>query len=119
MDSKLFGFLFTFVALTQTKAVVFVGEKGSGKSSLAAKLLGETVKEEMPETTALDFKFGVKNRDEKTVKLNIYEIGGGRVLANLLQTVFVGNALEQTVIAICIDLSKAGNSMDNLNFWMN
>jgi len=106
------------VEMAQSKAVVFVGEKGTGKSSLAAKLLGEAVKEEMTETTALEFKYGIKQREDKTVKLNIYEIGGGRVLANLLQSVFVGNKLEDTIIAICIDLSKPGNSMDNLNFWI-
>jgi GTPase SAR1 family protein len=37
-----------------------VGEKGSGKSSLIAKFLGDPVKEDMPETIALDFKFGKK-----------------------------------------------------------
>jgi GTPase SAR1 family protein len=47
------------------KTFLFVGEKGSGKSSLIAKFLGDPVKEDMPETIALDFKFGKKNQDEK------------------------------------------------------
>ena len=64
--------------------MVFLGEKKSGKSSLVAKLLNEPVKEDMPETTALDYKFGTKSRDDKKVKLNVYELGGGRVLSNLL-----------------------------------
>jgi GTPase SAR1 family protein len=42
------------------KTFLFVGEKGSGKSSLIAKFLGDPVKEDMPETIALDFKFGKK-----------------------------------------------------------
>jgi hypothetical protein len=61
-----------------------LGEKKSGKSSLVAKLLNEPVKEEMAETTALDFRFGTKQREDKTVQMNIYELGGGRVLAGLL-----------------------------------
>jgi GTPase SAR1 family protein len=40
------------------KTFLFVGEKRSGKSSLIAKFLGDPVKEDMPETIALDFKFG-------------------------------------------------------------
>jgi len=61
-----------------------LGDKKSGKSSLVAKLLNEPVKEEMSETTALDFRFGTKQREDKTVQINIYELGGGRVLAGLL-----------------------------------
>jgi GTPase SAR1 family protein len=52
-----------------------VGDKQSGKSSLIAKLLDEPVKEDMKETTALDFRFGSKTREEKKQKINIYELG--------------------------------------------
>jgi hypothetical protein len=81
-------------------------------------LFGETAKEELTETTALDFKFGIKQREDKSVKLNVYELGGGRVLANLLQTVFYGSALTSTAIVLCIDLSKPGNSIDSILFWI-
>jgi hypothetical protein len=54
---------------------LFVGDKQSGKSSLIAKLLDEPVKEDMKETTALDFRFGSKTREEKKQKINIYELG--------------------------------------------
>ena len=72
----------------------------------------------MAETTALDFKYGLKQREDKSVKLNVYELGGGRVLSNLLSTVFVGNSIDNIIIVICIDLSKPGNSIDNLAFWL-
>lgn len=98
--------------------MVFLGDKGSGKSSLIAKLFGETAKEEIPETTALDFKFTVKQREDKSVKLNVYELGGGRVLANLLQSIFIGSSLHSTAIVLCIDLSKPGNSVDSILFWL-
>jgi septin family protein len=97
--------------------MVFVGEKGSGKSTLIAKMLAENVKEEMVTTTALEFKSGTKTREDRTVKLNIYELGGGRVLSNLLKTVFVGNSIDHMCIVLCIDLSKPGNAIDNLMFW--
>jgi hypothetical protein len=51
---------------------------------LIAKILGESIKEEMPPTTALEFKSCSKQRDDKQVKVNVYELGGGRVLSNLL-----------------------------------
>lgn len=95
-----------------------MGEKGTGKSSLIAKLLGEPIKEEMPPTTALDFKSGSKQREDKQEKVNVYELGGGRVLANLLSTVFVGNSIDSITIVLCVDLSKPGNSVENLLFWL-
>ncbi len=66
------------------KTFVFVGDKMSGKSSLIAKLLDEPLKDDMKETTALDFRYGTRIKDEKKQKLNIYELGGGRTLASLL-----------------------------------
>jgi hypothetical protein len=41
--------------------------------------------EDVKETTALDLKFGTKKRDEQKARIQCYELGGGRVLANLLQ----------------------------------
>ena len=72
----------------------------------------------MAETTALDFRFGTKQREDKTVQMNIYELGGGRVLAGLLQSVFVGNGIDNAAIIICLDLSKPGNSIESLLFWL-
>ena len=47
----------------------------SGKTSLIAKLLDEPVKEDMTETTALDFRYGTRVKEEKKQKINIYELG--------------------------------------------
>ena len=55
--------------------MVFVGEKSCGKSSLIAKFLDEPVKDDMRETTALDFRYGTRIKDEKKQKVNIYELG--------------------------------------------
>ncbi len=61
--------------VSQDKTVVFVGEKHCGKSSLISKFLEEPVKEDMKETTALDFRYGTRVKDEKKQKVNIYELG--------------------------------------------
>ena len=52
-----------------------MGEKRSGKSSLISKFLDEPVKDDMKETTALDFRYGTRIKDEKKQKVNIYELG--------------------------------------------
>lgn len=76
------------------------------------------MKEEMPTTTALEFKSGSKQKDDKSVKVNVYELGGGRVLSNLLSTVFLGNSIDSITIVLALDLSKPGNSIENLLFWL-
>lgn len=57
------------------KTVVFVGEKQSGKSSLIAKFLDEPLKDDMKETTALDYRYGTRVTEERKQKVNIYELG--------------------------------------------
>jgi hypothetical protein len=64
-----------------------VGDKKSGKSNLILKFLDIQMSSSEPikETVALDFKYGTKKMDEKKVRCQAYELGGGRVLANMLQ----------------------------------
>jgi hypothetical protein len=40
--------------------------------------------ESIKETVALDFKYGSKKIDDKKVRLHSYELGGGRIQANML-----------------------------------
>ena len=42
---------------------------------MIAKYLDEPVKDDMKETTALDFRFGTRYKEEKKQKVNIYELG--------------------------------------------
>lgn len=69
---------------TQQKAFVFVGDKKTGKSSLILKLLDIQLTEEVKETTALDFQFGYQYHEDQKVRVNTYELGGGRLFSNLL-----------------------------------
>ena len=74
----------------------------------------------MKETTALDFRYGIKVKDEKKQKINIYELGGGRTLSNLLQAPLNSYALSNGNLVVCIviDLANAGSSVDTLLFWL-
>ncbi len=42
---------------------------------MIARLLDEPLKDEVKETTALDFRYGTRVREDKKQKLNIYELG--------------------------------------------
>ena len=108
-----------FPADCAVKTVVFVGEKKSGKSSLAAKFLETPLKDDMEETTALDFQYGTKTREDKKVKVNVYELGGGRVLSNMLGAVLNSGNIGSATVCIVVDLAKPGNTVDSLLFWLN
>lgn len=47
------------------KTVIFIGEKRSGKSSLIAKFIDEPVKDDMKETLALEYSYGIKYTEDK------------------------------------------------------
>lgn len=72
----------------------------------------------MKETTALDFRYGIRTKDEKKQKVNIYELGGGRILANLLSAALTPFSISNTVVCISLDLSNPGSSIDSLLFWL-
>ena len=81
-----------------------MGEKGVGKSSLVAKFLDENVADQIEVTTALDFKYGTKMKEEKKIKVNVYELGGGRTLSHMLSTALNERSIASTTVCITIDL---------------
>jgi hypothetical protein len=111
------------------KTFIFVGDKLSGKTSLISKLLDEPMKDDMKETTALDYRYGTRLREDKKQKINIYELGkpltidplgGGRTLSSLLHAPVNGYTLASGSLVVCIvvDLSNPGASVDTLLFWL-
>lgn len=88
------------------KIFVFVGDKKCGKTNLIMKLL-EIQANDIKETIALDFKYADKQKEDKKIRVNTYEIGGGRQLSNLLSApLSVQNIHKIGSICIVIDLSK-------------
>jgi hypothetical protein len=52
-------------------------------------------------------------------RVNAYELGGGRILSNLLQApLSFGNLNSLASVCIVLDLSKPGNCLESLMFWM-
>ena len=86
---------------------------------MIGKFFGDNIKEDMGETIALDYKFGKLMLEDKTQKVSAYEIGGGRSLADMLGVPLNPKSLSSSLIVITIDLSKPGNAIDSLLFWLN
>lgn len=73
----------------------------------------------MGETTALEFNSGIKLSGDKRVKTNVYELGGGRNFANLLEAALSGGNVANTTVCIVVDLTKPGNTIESCLFWIN
>jgi len=101
------------------RTLVFVGDKQSGKSSLILKYLNIQTHDNSSETVALDFKYATKKLDDLTVKVNSYELGGGQILASMLQaSINVQNISKVGAVCIVLDLTKPGNCVESLLFWL-
>jgi hypothetical protein len=73
----------------------------------------------MGETIALDYKFAKLMQEGQSQKVSAYEIGGGRQLADMLGVPLNSKSLVNSLIVITIDLSKPGNAVDSIIFWLN
>lgn len=100
------------------KTCIIVGEKGSGKSTLVSALTNEEVKGERKPTAGIDFKYSAKKVEAKKVVGNFHEIGGGRFLSDLLQTVLNSSKLKDAVVIIAIDMSQPDTALYHLDFWL-
>ena len=62
-----------------------MGDKKCGKTSLINKLLDIQIQNDViKETVALEYRFGSKKLDEQKIRVNCYELGGGKILSNML-----------------------------------
>jgi len=81
--------------------------------------------EKVRQTIGLDYRYDVKTQsfgsEEYKVRVSTYELGGGRILSNLLSSPLCSSNLsEMASICIVLDLSKkkAGNCVESLLFWL-
>ena len=101
------------------KTLIVLGEKKSGKSSLITAFLNESSREESKTTAALEFRFGRKIAGSSKEVVNIYELGGGRLMSNLISAPLTGDNIVNCICMIVLDLSKPGLVLDSLEYWLN
>lgn len=102
----------------QESEVIVVGAKNSGKSSL---ILGFVNKADVPKpTTALEYKFARFSSKEgsKVIIANIWELAGDTQLAQLLDVVLAPAKLARSQVVIVADLSKPGDVLRTVNYWL-
>lgn len=96
--------------------LLFVGSKQAGKSTLIHNFL---MKEDAPKpTTALEYRFARRSTGDDKSVANIWELGGGTQLSQLLKVVLLPERLASSVVAITLDLSIPGEALQTLQFWM-
>lgn len=86
-------------------SLIFVGSKGVGKTTLIHRFLE---REEAPkQTLALEYTFGRKT-NQNLIKdvCHLWELGGGTLYTNLIETPLSANKLPETTIVLVVDLSK-------------
>lgn len=97
------------------KTLFIVGEGKSGKSSIIQNFLLQSSEEAPKATVALEYKFVRSTTD--TVA-HIYELGGGRLLANLVTFPITQETLQNLLIIITLDLSIPYKVLDSLLYWL-
>jgi len=97
--------------------VLFVGSKQAGKSTVINNFLG---KDETPKpTAALEFRFARRSTGthNATAVANLWELGGGTQLSELLKVVLVPGRLSRCVVAVTLDMSSPNDALGTLLFW--
>jgi len=102
---------------------LFVGDSGSGKSSLIQSFLKPTVTKEPKSTFALEYNFARKKGgsgsggSERSVA-HIWELGGDIYEPKLLEIPLTLKGLSNTSVVIVCDLSRPQNIMTSLLRWV-
>lgn len=98
--------------------LLLVGSKGAGKSTLINAFIG---KDDAPKpTTALEYRFARRssNNNSAGAVANIWELGGGTQLSELLKDVLRPERISRSVVAIVLDMSEPGDALKTLTYWL-
>ncbi|CAG9311552.1 unnamed protein product [Blepharisma stoltei] len=106
---------------TSERTIFVLGERKAGKSSLINNLISQSANNEEPRpTVALEYYYaraplGINSTRDLGY---IYELGGGRLLANLVSVPMTAETLSELMIVIAIDLSHPYKVIDSLLYWL-
>ncbi|KAK6113729.1 Dynein light intermediate chain (DLIC) family protein [Brugia pahangi] len=88
---------------TSDTRLIICGSRNCGKTSMIFRFLNRN--EDTKPTIALEYTYGRRNRGKMKDVGNIWELGGGTNLCNLLQIPLSSNYIHQCSLIIVIDLT--------------
>ena len=102
---------------------LFVGQQGSGKSSLLALLQPSVAKEAPKPTVALEYVFARRSRNTSTIKdvAHIWELGGGMNVKGgpeLIGVPITAARLKTAVLGVVLDLERPNNVVYTCARWL-
>lgn len=102
------------------KTLLILGERSSGKSTLVQLFASPAKPEATKPTAALDYSYcraplGISSKRDVG---HVYELGGGRLLADLVSVVLRPELLDSTIVVVTLDLSHPHKVIDSLLFWL-
>lgn len=98
--------------------LLFVGSKQCGKTTLIQSFL---LKDEVPKpTAALEYRFARRQATSHAgnTVANIWELGGGSQLAELVKSVLLPERIGYTVVAVTLDIGSPADALSVLLFWL-
>lgn len=100
--------------------VMFVGDSGSGKSSLIQSFLKPTVNKGPKSTFALEYSFARKKSSTGNAKClaHIWELGGDIYEPGLLEVPLSQRCFASASIVVVVDLSKPHNVVSSTLKWV-
>ena len=96
-------------SMTVNQQIIFVGDAGSGKSTLIQTFIKPNAVKDTKPTVALEYNFARKTVNNTKYVSNLWEVGGDFLESKYLEIPLTKDSLKSSAIVICCDLSKPHN----------
>eukprot|EP01114_Cavostelium_apophysatum_P024828 TRINITY_DN987_c0_g1_i4.p1 TRINITY_DN987_c0_g1~~TRINITY_DN987_c0_g1_i4.p1 ORF type:complete len:166 (-),score=26.82 TRINITY_DN987_c0_g1_i4:203-700(-) len=105
----------------ESKTVLVLGEKNSGKSTLISRLQGLDASE-VRKGIALDYSFidihGSETDEETIARLNVWQLEGDVEHNHLLKFALNPSTFPNSLVIIALDFSQPWNLSESLHKWL-
>jgi len=106
----------------ESKHVLLLGDRNTGKSTLLARLQGMDIGE-LQRGVALDYSFidihsSPEADDDPVSRINVWQLEGESAHKDLLQFAINENTISNCLVMIAIDFSQPWNLVESLNKWL-
>ena len=102
----------------QDTNILFVGNRGSGKTTLINKFIRKDENTPPKPTTALEYTHA-KREEAKVVKVaHLWELGGGQQLNSLMDVVITPENIHTVLCVIVADMSDPHGVWSSVYYWL-